>query len=199
MTNPQSNETRMPSVVKPTPEGEKTVQARQAADARAQQADTTDTLASSDALTAGLTATQAGAVSPEAAKVLATAQERHLEQPAESKRRSRFTPRRRVSGSGTPTTDGPLKAEVPASGAGRTWVALSIGMVLLVLLLIFIIQNMQQASVHFFGWSAHFPAGIGFLISALIGAAIVFLIGTVRIVQLRQRIKHPGNGDADQD
>lgn len=96
--------------------------------------------------------------------------------------------RTRVQGAGTDTSAGPLKHGVKSSVAGATWVAICVVMVLLVCLLVFIVQNMQEVSLRLFAWNVSFPAGVGFLVAALIGAAIVFVIGSVRMVQLRRQI-----------
>jgi len=57
--------------------------------------------------------------------------------------------------------------------------------VILVLVLDFIIQNLNDASVHFF--TAHFrlPVGLLILIAAVAGGLIVWLVGVARVAQLR--------------
>jgi len=58
--------------------------------------------------------------------------------------------------------------------------------VLLVGLLVFVLQNMKHVELRF-TW-AHFsaPAGVALLLSAVAGAVVVFLLGTVRILQVRR-------------
>lgn len=85
----------------------------------------------------------------------------------------------------------PVPATKPRSSlAGGTWVALIVGILLLVLLLVFIIQNQQQAEVNLFAWTWHFPAGVAYLISAIIGAVIMALVGGLRILELRRQVRH---------
>ena len=51
--------------------------------------------------------------------------------------------------------------------------ALIAGLVVLVLLLVFILENTRQAKVTFFGASGHLPLGVGLLLAAVAGAVIV--------------------------
>ena len=57
--------------------------------------------------------------------------------------------------------------------------------VVLLLLLIFTLQNGQRAKVSFFGWHATLPLGVALLLAAVFGVLLVALPGTARIVQLR--------------
>lgn len=82
------------------------------------------------------------------------------------------------------------RPEVKRSTAGSTWVALIVGALLMILLLVFIMQNQDSVQLHLFGWQATFPIGVGMLIAAIIGALIMALVGGVRIVQLRRQIRH---------
>ena len=78
---------------------------------------------------------------------------------------------------------------VKSSVAGSTWAALIIGALLLILLLVFILQNQTEAQLVFFGWEWSFPIGIGMLIAAIAGALIMAMVGIVRMTQLRRQIK----------
>ncbi len=73
--------------------------------------------------------------------------------------------------------------------AGGTWVALIIGALLLILLLVFIMQNQTSVELNLFAWSFQFPAGIGFLLAAITGALIMALVGGVRMFEYRRQIK----------
>lgn len=78
--------------------------------------------------------------------------------------------------------------EVKKSLAGTTWVALIVGVLLLILLLVFILQNQESAELQLFAWTMTFPIGVGMLIAAIVGALIMALVGGVRIVQLRKQV-----------
>ena len=77
---------------------------------------------------------------------------------------------------------------VQGSFAGGTWIALIAGALLLIVLLVFIMQNQDQVDLVLFAWNFRFPAGIGFLLAAIGGALIMALVGGVRMFQLRRQI-----------
>ena len=79
-------------------------------------------------------------------------------------------------------------AKVGKSIAGSTWVALIIGAILLILLLVFIMQNQENVQLQLFAWEMTFPIGAGMLIAAITGALIMALVGGVRIMQLRRQV-----------
>ncbi|KDN20445.1 LapA family protein [Amycolatopsis rifamycinica] len=70
-----------------------------------------------------------------------------------------------------------------------TWVAVIAGLLVLVVLLIFILQNLAPATVRFFGAEGSLPLAIAMLFSAIGGAALVALIGGARILQLRKQAR----------
>jgi uncharacterized integral membrane protein len=72
-----------------------------------------------------------------------------------------------------------------------TWVAVIAGLVVLVVLLVFILQNLDPATVHFFGAEGSLPLAIAMLFSAIGGAVLVALIGGARILQLRKQARRP--------
>ena len=83
----------------------------------------------------------------------------------------------------------------PPAGKARptrisgTWVAVIAGLLVLVVLLIFILQNLDPATVRFFGAEGSLPLAIAMLFSAIGGAALVALIGGARILQLRKQAR----------
>ncbi len=80
-------------------------------------------------------------------------------------------------------------ARVRPTRISGTWVAVIAGLVVLTLLLVFILQNLDTATVHFFGMEGSLPLAIAMLFSALGGAALVALIGGARILQLRKQAR----------
>ena len=68
---------------------------------------------------------------------------------------------------------------------GRVWAALVPALVFLILLIVFIAENGQRVQVKYFGASGHISLAVALLISAVAGAVLVLLIGSVRILQLR--------------
>ena len=66
---------------------------------------------------------------------------------------------------------------------------MTVGFVLgLVLLLTFILQNLQDISIQFFGFHWDIPLGIAMLLAAVFGGVLVALFGMARVIQLRHRL-----------
>jgi uncharacterized integral membrane protein len=78
-----------------------------------------------------------------------------------------------------------MLSRVPRTRMGTAWVALLAAAFVLLLLLIFILENNQPADVSFFGAHGHLPMGVALLLAAVFGVLLVALPGTVRIIQLR--------------
>ena len=88
-----------------------------------------------------------------------------------------------------PVTETTVETRVQRSVAGGTWAALIVGALLLIGLLVFILQNQQQVELNVLAWTFHFPAGVGYLFSAITGALIMALVGGVRMLELRRQVK----------
>lgn len=73
--------------------------------------------------------------------------------------------------------------------AASTWTGLVIGIVVAILLLIFILQNLDSVTFEMFVWEFTLPAGISLLLAAIAGALIMALAGGVRIIQIRRIAK----------
>ncbi len=78
----------------------------------------------------------------------------------------------------------PLRTRI--SGA-RT--ALIAGVAVLVVVLIFIIQNAQAVTLNFLGAHLRLSLAVALLLAAVAGALIMAAAGTARITQLRQTIR----------
>jgi uncharacterized integral membrane protein len=79
----------------------------------------------------------------------------------------------------------PAQHVVRRTRVGGMWVASALFAVVLLLLLIFILQNGQRANISFFGAHGHLPLGVALLLAAVLGVLLVVIPGTGRIVQLR--------------
>jgi uncharacterized integral membrane protein len=73
--------------------------------------------------------------------------------------------------------------------ASGYWAAVVVGLLVLLVLIIFILENGQRASVSFFGVHGHLPEGVALLLAAVIGGLFVVLSGAARILQLRSRAR----------
>lgn len=70
-----------------------------------------------------------------------------------------------------------------------TWVAVLASIVVLIVLLVFILQNLTDATIHFLGAAGTLPLGVALLFAAIAGAILVALVGAARIMQLRRQAK----------
>lgn len=68
--------------------------------------------------------------------------------------------------------------------------------VILLLLLIFILQNGTDVSVSYLGMHGHLPLGVALLLAAVCGVLLVVLAGTARIAQLRATARRHRRVDA---
>jgi uncharacterized integral membrane protein len=80
---------------------------------------------------------------------------------------------------------------VPRTRFGGLWVAVTLAAVVLLLLLIFILENSQSVDVAYFGQHGHLPLGVALLLAAALGVLLVAIPGYGRIIQLRRAAKHP--------
>ncbi|MCW3767092.1 lipopolysaccharide assembly LapA domain-containing protein [Paenarthrobacter ureafaciens] len=65
------------------------------------------------------------------------------------------------------------------------WVAVAVGLVVLVLLIVFFVQNQDMVTVRFFGLEGSLALGTTLFIAAVGGGVLVALAGGARILQLR--------------
>jgi lipopolysaccharide assembly protein A len=77
----------------------------------------------------------------------------------------------------------------PRTRTGRAFNLLVAGAIVLILLLVFILENTQSVKISYFGASGHLPLGVALLLAAIGGALIVGIVGAARIVQLRRHVK----------
>lgn len=73
--------------------------------------------------------------------------------------------------------------------AAATWTGLVVGALVLVILLVFILQNLDAVPVNIFVWTFELPLGVSLLLAAIAGALVMALAGGVRILQIRRAAK----------
>ncbi len=83
------------------------------------------------------------------------------------------------------TEQPPDEPTVPRTRTAGLWIASVLFAAVLLVLLVFILQNPQRAEISFFGAHANPPVGVALLLAAVFGVLLVALPGTARIVQLR--------------
>jgi uncharacterized integral membrane protein len=76
------------------------------------------------------------------------------------------------------------------------WVAVGFFAVILLLLLIFILQNSRTVDVSYMGAHGHLPLGVALLLAAVCGVLLVVLAGAARISQLRTVARRHRRADA---
>ena len=75
------------------------------------------------------------------------------------------------------------------SRTSGAWFAVAgLGIVLL-LLVVFILQNTQSVEVSFLGWNGHAPLAVSLLIATVAGLFLALVAGSLRILQLRRRVR----------
>jgi uncharacterized integral membrane protein len=85
---------------------------------------------------------------------------------------------------------------VRRSRLGGAWVGLALGAVVLILLLIFILENGNKVNIGFLGAHGHMPLGVALLLAAALGVLLVIIPGTGRIMQLRRTARRHRKSDA---
>ena len=111
-----------------------------------------------------------------------------------------------ASGPGESSAKNPIPADgspsAPAAPrrtwARTVWAATGAALVLLVLLIVFILQNSTQVDVRFLGFTSSIPLGMALLIAAVGGGVVVAIAGAARVTGLRvsaRRARRSSTGD----
>jgi uncharacterized integral membrane protein len=94
--------------------------------------------------------------------------------------------------SSQPLSPGPDSSTVRTprpTRASAIWVATGAALVLLILLIVFMLQNSAKATLHFLGLSGTVPLGLALLIAAVGGGVLVAIAGIARVTQLRRVVR----------
>ncbi len=78
---------------------------------------------------------------------------------------------------------------LPVTRASAAWVATGISLLLLVMLIVFILQNSTRVEVHYLGLAGSLPVGMALLIAAVGAGVLVAIAGGARVTQLRRRVR----------
>lgn len=84
------------------------------------------------------------------------------------------------------------QAAIPKTRTARAHNALIAGAIVLILLLVFILENTQSVKISYFGLGFRMPLGVALLLAAIGGALLVGIVGTARILQLRRSVRRRG-------
>lgn len=118
---------------------------------------------------------------------------------------------RPVQSTATPITEAPVDSVAQpgppatkatprmATAAGRnplrrtrtsaTWIGVIVFAAVLVLMLIFILQNTQSVEISYFGATGHVSLAVAMLLAAVAGVLLAATAGSLRIWQLRRRMR----------
>lgn len=86
-------------------------------------------------------------------------------------------------------SDKATKDPLRGSRASGLWVAVVALVIILVLLSVFVLQNTQPVEVSYFGWEGEAPLAAALLIAVAAGLLIAVIAGSLRILQLRRRVR----------
>lgn len=112
--------------------------------------------------------------------------------PTEQPRRPSAPPASGAPGAPDPQTTPSEPVRVRHSRTSSVWIGAIVAAILLILLLIFITQNTDTVTVHFFGLAGGLPVAVALLFAAVCGVLLVAIPGTVRILQLRKAVNKAG-------
>lgn len=79
--------------------------------------------------------------------------------------------------------------DVKHTRARAAWVGLIVGAVITLMLLIFIVQNLDSQRIDLFFWTVNLPLGVSLLIAAILGAVITAIVGSLRMFQVSRAMK----------
>ena len=100
----------------------------------------------------------------------------------------------RPSANGVPHSATGIAPATPArTRVSAAWLGACIGALVLVLLVVFMLQNTTPVEVAFLGMAGTAPLALVLLIAGLGVGAIALVIGSLRIGQLRRRIRADRN------
>jgi putative membrane protein len=99
-----------------------------------------------------------------------------------------------------PRADEPRPAlaqhRVTATRISGVWIASILFALVLLLLLVFIMQNGRTVEISFLWLDGHLSLGVAMLLSAVLGVLLVVIPGSARIVQLRMVARRHSRQDA---
>jgi len=75
------------------------------------------------------------------------------------------------------------------SRTSRSWLAVAALALILVMLLVFVAQNTARTAVRFLGWTWHPPLAVAMLAGVVAGMLLAVVAGSLRIWQLRRRVR----------
>lgn len=75
------------------------------------------------------------------------------------------------------------------SRVGGAWIGIVVMGIVVLLLIVFIAQNTESVGLSFFAWDGDFPLAVAILAAAVGGFLVAATAGSLRIWQLRRRVR----------
>ena len=95
-----------------------------------------------------------------------------------------------AAGGAASTAEAPRRGDpLRGSRTSGLWIAMVVLVVLIAFLAIFVLQNTQSVEVSFLGWTGSPPLAGALLVAVGAGALTVVAAGSLRILQLRRRVR----------
>jgi uncharacterized integral membrane protein len=88
------------------------------------------------------------------------------------------------AGSLAPTTEARRRSRSRAA-----WLALVVGVIVLIFMLVFILQNNVPTQFTFLAWNFTIPLGVAVLFAGIGGALITAMVGTIRMIVLGRNVR----------
>jgi len=88
-----------------------------------------------------------------------------------------------------------VREPIRSTRISRAWMAILPALIVLVVILVFILQNSRDVTVSFFSASGTLPLSVALLGAASLGALLVLALGSARMLQLRRQFRRnpPGS------
>lgn len=86
----------------------------------------------------------------------------------------------------------PQARPVPSTRTSAIWTAIAAGLLFSVVVLVFILENLQDVKASFFTVHWSVPLGVDLLLAAVLGGLMVFAAGAARLAQLRRHARRHG-------
>jgi uncharacterized integral membrane protein len=83
----------------------------------------------------------------------------------------------------------PAATKIKSTRMSYAWAGLVLGSLITIVMLVFILQNLDDTRVSFLTWEYTMPTGVAMLLSAVAGALITAFVGGVRILQVKRQVR----------
>jgi len=97
-----------------------------------------------------------------------------------------------ASKAGSADPAGSLASTTDATRRSRSraaWLALVVGVIVLIFMLVFILQNNVPTQFTFLAWDFTIPLGVAVLFAGIGGALITAMVGTIRMIVLGRNVR----------